>query len=113
MHIKAVLHLTLNTKWLPQIAHFNIFVLAHKNANEPATSLLNPGVGTDVGCVRVSELLTLDKNRLYIRLSKISPSEEVEIPKQMLMKLGAVVISILTLDLSSSRIMEIIRKFAA
>jgi hypothetical protein len=23
-------------EWLPQIAHFNIFVLAHKNANEPA-----------------------------------------------------------------------------
>ena len=27
-------------EWLPQIAHFNIFVLAHKNAIEPATSLL-------------------------------------------------------------------------
>jgi hypothetical protein len=24
------------SEWLPQIAHFNIFVLAHKNANEPA-----------------------------------------------------------------------------
>jgi hypothetical protein len=23
-------------EWLPQIAHLNIFVLAHKNANEPA-----------------------------------------------------------------------------
>jgi hypothetical protein len=23
-------------EWLPHIAHFNIFVLAHKNANEPA-----------------------------------------------------------------------------
>jgi hypothetical protein len=23
-------------EWLPQIAHFNIFVIAHKNANEPA-----------------------------------------------------------------------------
>jgi hypothetical protein len=23
-------------EWLPQIAHFNIFVFAHKNANEPA-----------------------------------------------------------------------------
>jgi hypothetical protein len=23
-------------EWLPQIAHFNIFVLAHKKANEPA-----------------------------------------------------------------------------
>jgi hypothetical protein len=23
-------------EWLPQIAHVNIFVLAHKNANEPA-----------------------------------------------------------------------------
>jgi hypothetical protein len=25
------------SEWLPQIAHFNIFVHAHKNANEPAT----------------------------------------------------------------------------
>ena len=25
-------------EWLPQIAHINIFVFAHKNANEPATS---------------------------------------------------------------------------
>jgi hypothetical protein len=24
------------SEWLPQIAHFNIFVLAHKNAKEPA-----------------------------------------------------------------------------
>jgi hypothetical protein len=24
------------SEWLPQIAHFNIFVLAHKNADEPA-----------------------------------------------------------------------------
>ena len=24
-------------EWLPQIANFNIFVLAHKNANEPET----------------------------------------------------------------------------
>jgi hypothetical protein len=27
------------TEWLPKITHFNIFVLAHKNANEPATNL--------------------------------------------------------------------------
>ena len=27
---------TRTREWLPQIAHFNIFVLAHKNANEPA-----------------------------------------------------------------------------
>jgi hypothetical protein len=26
-------------EWLPQIAHFNIFVLAHKNANEPAAQV--------------------------------------------------------------------------
>jgi hypothetical protein len=25
------------SEWLPQIAHYNIFVLAHKNANEPAS----------------------------------------------------------------------------
>jgi hypothetical protein len=25
---------TRTREWLPQIAHFNIFVLAHKNANE-------------------------------------------------------------------------------
>ena len=30
---------TRTCEWLPQIAHFNIFVHAHKNANEPATSL--------------------------------------------------------------------------
>jgi hypothetical protein len=24
------------SEWLPQIARFNIFVLAHKNGNEPA-----------------------------------------------------------------------------
>jgi hypothetical protein len=27
------------SEWLPQIAHFTIFVLTHKNANEPARVL--------------------------------------------------------------------------
>jgi hypothetical protein len=27
------------SEWLPQIAHFNIFVLAHKDAYEPAGDL--------------------------------------------------------------------------
>jgi hypothetical protein len=27
------------SEWLPQIAYFNIFVLAHKNANEPSVVL--------------------------------------------------------------------------
>jgi hypothetical protein len=30
---------TRTREWLSQIAHFNIFVLAHKNANEPAEVL--------------------------------------------------------------------------
>jgi hypothetical protein len=41
------------SEWLPQIAHFNIFVLAHKNANEPA------GVLPDCLCGRTPAAVVL------------------------------------------------------
>jgi hypothetical protein len=34
---------TRTRKWLPQIAHFHIFVLGHKNAKEPAGVLPHTG----------------------------------------------------------------------
>jgi hypothetical protein len=33
---RHVVSSTRTSEWLPQIAHFSIFVLAHKNASEPA-----------------------------------------------------------------------------
>jgi hypothetical protein len=63
---------TRNSEWLPQFSHFIIFVLAHKNANEP-TGVLPPQQNSGETPVAVALSVVADAIPLLVIRSRDNP----------------------------------------